>query len=258
MKLTILTTLPELLSPLQHSIAGRACQSGALQVEIINLRNYSARKHKNTDDTPFGGGAGMVMLAQPIMDAMAAVGAAWRVYLSPKGNVLTHKKARELAQKQHLVLLCGHYEGVDQRALDSCIDEELSIGDYVLTGGELAALIVCDAVMRFVPGVLGSAESAGEDSFSNGLLEYPQYTRPADFRGMSVPAVLQNGNHADIARWRREQQLLLTAARRPDLLKTAPLSPADWRFLLESGAVKRIPAAAKLAAKEAEKKRSKF
>jgi len=230
MKISVLTLFPEMLEPvLKSSILGRAAQSGLIDTTLVNIRDFSANKHKNADDYPFGGGAGMVMMPQPIFDAMESVYSegAHRIYLSPKGKVFNAEKAKELSKYDHLILLCGHYEGVDQRVLDNIIDEEISIGDYVLTGGELAALVIIDATARFLEGVLGSKESAEMDSFSDGLLEYPQYTRPADFRGMLVPEVLQNGNHAHITKWQREQQLILTAKLRADLLQKATLSKED-------------------------------
>ena len=230
MKIKILTLFPEMLEgPLRASILGRAIQAGHLDVELINIRDYADNKHKNTDDYPFGGGAGMVMMPQPVVDAIEANAApgARRIYMSPRGRTLTQKVVEEYAQCDSLLFLCGHYEGVDQRALDLCIDEELSIGDYVLTGGELAALVAVDAVARLIPGVLGSDESSSDESFTTGLLEYPQYTRPADFRGHRVPEVLLGGNHADIVAWRRREALALTRARRPELLESAPLTDAD-------------------------------
>jgi len=236
MRIKVFTLFPEMLRPmLGASILGRAIAAGHLQVDLIDIREYSADKHRNTDDYPFGGGAGMVMAAQPIVDAFAANlpegFRGRRVYLSPRGRTLTQKVVEELAREEELALLCGHYEGVDQRALDRVIDEELSIGDYVLTGGELGALVVIDAVSRLIPGVLGSDESSEDESFTTGLLEYPQYTRPADFRGDRVPEVLLGGNHADIVAWRREQSLELTLARRPELLERAPLTDADRDML---------------------------
>ena len=219
------------------SILGRAQAQGLLDIRLTDIRPFSTCKHKNTDDYPFGGGAGMVMTAQPIMDAMAAASAvlpgARRIYLGPRGRRLTSSVARELAEKDSLILLCGHYEGVDQRALDACVDEEISIGDYILTGGELAAMVLTDCVARFIPGVLGSAESPEEESFSDGLLEYPQYTRPRDLDGRLVPDVLLNGNHAEIRRWRRRESLAATLRFRPDLLETADLSPEDMKLLKE-------------------------
>ena len=232
MRIKVFTLFPDMLRPmLAQSILGRAISAGLLQVELIDIRDYTLDKHRNTDDYPFGGGAGMVMSAQPIVDAFAAnlpdPFTGRRIYLSPRGRTLTQRVVEELAREEELVLLCGHYEGVDQRALDAVIDEELSIGDYVLTGGELGALVVIDAVARLVPGVLGSDESSEDESFTTGLLEYPQYTRPADFRGGKVPEVLLGGNHADIVAWRREQSLVLTLERRPELLENAPLDDSD-------------------------------
>ena len=235
MKIDVLTLFPEMLRPmLSASILGRAVENGILQVNLVNIRDYTLDKHRRTDDYPFGGGAGMVMFPQPIMDAVAACDPehrARRIYLSPRGRTLNQKIVEELAGEEQLLFLCGHYEGVDQRALDVCIDEELSIGDYVLTGGELGALVTIDAVSRLVPGVLGSDESSLDESFSTGLLEYPQYTRPADYLGMRVPGVLQGGNHADIVAWRREQSLEITLDRRPEMLETAPLTENDQRLL---------------------------
>ncbi len=238
MKITILTIFPEMFeSVLNASILGRAREQGLIEVECVNIRPFSDRKHKNTDDYPFGGGAGMVMLAQPIMDAMASVtGVGFsgrRIYMGPRGTTLTTAKARELAREEHLVLLCGHYEGVDQRALDACIDEEISIGDYILTGGELAAMVLTDCVARFIPGVLGSAESPEEESFSDGLLEYPQYTRPRELNGLEVPEVLLSGDHAKIKAWRRQESLRATKKFRPDLLEKAELSPKEKKWLEE-------------------------
>ena len=236
MRIKVFTLFPEMLRPvLYSSILGRAIAAGLIDVELIDIRDYTLDKHRSTDDYPFGGGAGMVMSAQPIVDAFAAhCPDPWpgrRVYLSPRGRTLTQKVVEELAREDDLALLCGHYEGVDQRALDAVIDEELSVGDYVLTGGELGALVVIDAVSRLVPGVLGSDESSADESFSTGLLEYPQYTRPASFRGADVPQVLLDGNHAEITAWRREQSLSLTLDRRPELLETAPLTDDDVAML---------------------------
>ena len=238
MKITILTIFPEMFeSVMNASILGRAREQGLIEVECVDIRPFSDRKHKNTDDYPFGGGAGMVMLAQPIMDAMASVTGedfhGRRIYMGPRGTTLTTAKARELAKEEHLVLLCGHYEGVDQRALDACIDEEISIGDYILTGGELAAMVLTDCVSRFVPGVLGSGESAEEESFSDGLLEYPQYTRPREFRGMEVPEILLSGDHAKIRAWRRQESLRATKRFRPDLLQKAELTDKEKKLLEE-------------------------
>ncbi|MGN0804734.1 MAG: tRNA (guanosine(37)-N1)-methyltransferase TrmD [Candidatus Coproplasma sp.] len=221
MKITLLTLFPEMFAPLKESIIGRACDDGKLQIEIVNIRDYSQDKHLKCDDYPFGGGAGMVMMPQPIASCIEAVDperTAHRIYVSPKGKTLCQQKVSELASLDNLLILCGHYEGVDQRILDNYIDEEISIGDYVLTGGELPAMVICDSVARYVDGVISSA-SLIDESFSDGLLEYPQYTRPAIFNGQAVPEVLLSGNHAQIDKWRREQSLKLTAERRPDLLK---------------------------------------
>ncbi len=236
MKITILTIFPEMFeSVFASSILGRAREQGLVEVECVDIRPFSTLKHKNTDDYPFGGGAGMVMLAQPIMDAMEAVTgenfSGKRIFMGPRGTTLTTAKARELAKEEHLVLLCGHYEGVDQRALDACIDEEISIGDYILTGGELAAMVLTDCVSRFIPGVLGSGESAEEESFSDGLLEYPQYTRPREFRGMEVPEILLSGDHAKIRAWRRQESLRATKRFRPDLLEKAELTDKEKKLL---------------------------
>jgi len=238
LKIKILTIFPEMFeSVLNTSILGRAREQGLVEVECIGIRPFSDRKHKNTDDYPFGGGAGMVMLAQPIMDAMkAAMGEDFKgkcIYMGPRGTTLTTAKARELAREEELILLCGHYEGVDQRALDTCIDEEISIGDYILTGGELAAMVITDCVARFIPGVLGSAESPEEESFSDGLLEYPQYTRPRELNGMEVPEVLLSGDHAKIRAWRRQESLRATKKFRPDLLEKAQLTDNEKRMLEE-------------------------
>ncbi len=238
MTINILSIFPEMFeSVFSASILGRAREQGLLDIRLTDIRPYSASKHKNTDDYPFGGGAGMVMMAQPIMDAMADVSAAYpgarRIYLGPRGKKLTTALARELALEKDLILLCGHYEGVDQRALDACVDEEISIGDYILTGGELAAMVLTDCVARFIPGVLGSSDSPEEESFSDGLLEYPQYTRPRELNGMEVPEVLLNGDHAKIRAWRRYQSLKATLLHRPDLLETAPLDEKDLKLLDE-------------------------
>ena len=233
MTFKVLTIFPEMLRPmLEASILGRAVREGIIRVELIDIRPYSDRKHRNTDDDPFGGGAGMVMLAQPIVDAVEANPVKGRrIYLSPRGRTLTQPIVEELAGDEEILLLCGHYEGVDQRALDLVIDEELSIGDYVLTGGELGALVVIDAVSRLIPGVLGKDESSVDESFSSGLLEYPQYTRPREYRGLQVPEVLLNGNHAEIERWRRNEALRITKARRPEMLEKVELDKRDRAFL---------------------------
>ena len=221
MKITILTLFPEMFTALSQSILGRAQKSGKLSVDIVDIRDYTEDKHLKCDDYPFGGGAGMVMMAQPIGSAIEAVDPehkARRIYLSPKGKTFRQEKVFELVEEEHLVLLCGHYEGVDQRAIDLFIDEEISIGDYVLTGGELPAMVVADCVARYVEGML-SPESLVQESFSENLLEYPQYTRPVEYRGLTVPEVLRSGNHAEIDKWRRAQAEAITRKMRPDLLK---------------------------------------
>ena len=239
MKIDVLTLFPEMFpGVLGASMLGRAQEKGTLEFNLHNIRDYSESKHKNTDDYPFGGGAGMVMMPQPIFSCLDAVDpdhAALRVVLTPRGKTLTTAMARELAAEEHILLLCGHYEGIDERAMEQ-MDCEISIGDYVLTGGELPAMVLIDCISRFIPGVLGSSESAEEESFSAGLLEYPQYTRPAEYRGMAVPEVLLNGNHAHIARWRRQESFRLTWERRPELmanLDESGLDKHDRRFLAE-------------------------
>lgn len=237
-QINILTIFPEMFdSVFSCSILKRAREQELLDIALTDIRPYSQSKHHNTDDYPFGGGAGMVMMAQPIMDAMAEVARrlpeARRIFLGPRGRPLTTAIARELAAEKGLILLCGHYEGVDQRVLDTCIDDEISIGDYILTGGELAAMVLTDCVARFIPGVLGSSESPEEESFSDGLLEYPQYTRPRELNHMTVPDVLLSGDHAKIRRWRRRESLAITARRRPDLLSAVDLGPEDLKLLDE-------------------------
>ena len=232
MKIAILSLFPEMFdSFLNTSIIGRARQEQLIDIRPVDIRPYSLKKHKNTDDYPFGGGAGMVMMAQPIVDCvrdMRAQGYGGRcIYLSPRGKALTQQKVVELSRQEGLILLCGHYEGVDQRAIDLVVDEEISLGDFVLTGGELAAMALTDAVARYVPGVLGSEESTGEESFTDGLLEYPQYTRPRAFEGLEVPPVLLGGDHAKIRAWRREQSLMTTLRVRPDLFSRAQMTPKE-------------------------------
>lgn len=208
--------------PFSESMLKRAQENGLLEIALHDIRAWADNKHSKADDYPFGGGAGLVMMAQPIFDAVAAVDPdheARRILLTPRGRLLTTERARTLAKHPRLLLLCGHYEGVDERVM-ALMDEEISIGDYILTGGELPAMVLVDAVSRFVPGVLGSGESAEEESFSRSLLEYPQYTRPAEFRGMAVPEVLLSGHGANIAAWRQAQALEKTRENRPELLGT--------------------------------------
>ena len=228
MKFDILTLFPEMVQTvLSTSIIGRAKEAGKIEINCHQIRDFSKNKHRNTDDTPYGGGNGMVMTAQPLADCLLSVlenkeesEVCRVVYMSPKGAVFTQEKAAELLSCDRLVLLCGHYEGIDQRIIDEFVDEEISIGDYVLTGGELPACIVVDAVARQIDGVLASKESYTDESIACGLLEYPQYTHPAVFRGKEVPAILLSGNHGEIAKWRLEQSLALTKERRPDLYES--------------------------------------
>ena len=223
-----------------ESILGRARESGAVRVACTDIRAYTRNKHRRVDDTPYGGGYGMVLACQPVVDCLRAVksrltGSVRTIYLSPQGGLFTHRKAKELASYDNLVLLCGHYEGVDERILELEVDEELSVGDYVLTGGELPAAIVVDAVARLVDGVLPAAEVHADESIVTGLLEYPQYTKPALWHGREVPEILMNGNHAKIERWRREASLKNTYEKRPELLKTAPLTEKDKWYLRTLG-----------------------
>lgn len=220
MKITILTLFPEMFAPLFESILGRAQKDKKLEIEVVNIRDYAENKHSKCDDYPFGGGAGMVMMPQPIGSAIKAIDPdhrAHRIYLSPKGKTLKQDMVFSLLENEHIILLCGHYEGVDERVIDLFIDEEISIGDYVLTGGELPAMVLCDCLARYVDGVI-SGESLVDESFGENGLEYPQYTRPAVYEGLSVPDVLLSGNHSEIDKWRRRESEKLTKSRRPDLL----------------------------------------
>ncbi len=226
MRFDIMTLFPDLVTTvLGESVIGRAQKSGAITVRAHNIRDYSKDKHRRVDDTPYGGGKGMLMMAPPIYDCYQAIlqdagqmASRRVVYLSPRGKVLTQQKAKELSELDHLVLLCGHYEGVDTRIIEEIVDEEISIGDYVLTGGEIPACILVDAVARLVDGVLAAPECYENESHSAGLLEYPQYTRPVEFMGRQVPDVLLSGHHANIEKWRAEQALEITRKQRPDLL----------------------------------------
>ena len=223
MRFDVLTLFPNIISSvLSQSIIGRAQENGLIEINAINIRDFSKDKHKKTDDYPYGGGRGMVMLAQPIYDAYMSVreGLDYKprvVYLSPQGRVLNQKLVEELSGYNHLILLCGHYEGIDERIIEEIVDDEISIGDYVLTGGELPAMVLIDAVSRLVPGVLPTEEAYREESHYSGLLEYPQYTRPYEFKGRKVPEVLMSGHHANIEKWRFEQKLERTRLKRPDL-----------------------------------------
>lgn len=221
MRIDILTLFPEMFSALNESILGRAQKNGKIEINVVNIRDYTEDKHLKCDDYPFGGGAGMVMMPQPIGSAIEAIDPnheAHRIYLSPKGETLKQQKVFSLISYDRLVLLCGHYEGVDQRVIDLFIDEEISIGDYVLTGGELPAMVLTDCLCRYVDGVI-SMSSLVDESFSENMLEYPQYTRPKEYKGICVPDVLLAGDHAKVDEWRRQAALRLTKEKRPDLLK---------------------------------------
>ncbi|WP_353093880.1 tRNA (guanosine(37)-N1)-methyltransferase TrmD [Tissierella praeacuta] len=227
MNIDILTLFPEFFSPLlSWSIIGRACDENKVTINSINIRDFSKNKHKKVDDYPFGGGSGMVMKPEPIVDAINSVKDknSRIIYLSPQGKKFNQELANELSREEHLVLLCGHYEGIDNRIVEHYIDEEISIGDFVLTGGEIPAMIIIDAIVRLLPGVLRSDESFIDESHYNGLLEYPQYTRPREFEGYSVPDILLSGNHGKIETWRKEEALKATLLKRPDLLKKKILS----------------------------------
>lgn len=237
MKIDILTLFPEMFEGmLSSSILGKAIEKQAAEVNLVNFREYSSNKHKNVDDYPYGGGAGMVLTPQPVFDAVEDIIKKTNkkprvILMSPQGETHSQEKAAELAEEDHLIFLCGHYEGFDERIREQLADDEISIGDYVLTGGELAAMVITDSVVRLLPGVLGNETSAPEDSFSNGLLEHPHYTRPADFRGLKVPDVLLSGDHGKIAEWRKKESLKRTAERRNDLLKNYPLSDQEKEWL---------------------------
>ncbi len=220
MKFDVLTLFPEMFEILNQSIIGKAIEKELIDINLINIRDFSKDKHKKVDDTPYGGGAGMVMKPDVVYDAYQSIKDrnAKVIYMSPQGKPLNQKKVEELSKENHLIILCGHYEGIDQRVLDKIVDEEISIGDYVLTGGEIPAMVLIDSVSRYVEGVL-KEESIKEESFSNGLLEYPQYTRPEIFEGMKVPEILLSGHHENIEKWRKEKSLEMTKKKRPDILK---------------------------------------
>ena len=220
MKITILTLFPKMFDALNESLIGKAINKGLLDIEVVNFRDFSLDKHKKTDDYAFSGGAGMVLTPQPIYDAIQSVltPESYVVYMSPKGTPLTQNKVKQLAREiKHLIIICGHYEGLDERIITLCVNEQISIGDFILTGGEIPALALVDSVSRYVDGVLHNSESVEDESFSDGLLEYPQYTRPQEFMGLRVPDVLLNGNHKEIAKWKQEQKILETKKYRPDL-----------------------------------------
>lgn len=237
MRFDVITIFPSLIEQaVQHGILGRGIETGLVVCEVHNLRNYCHDRHCQVDDTPYGGGPGMVMKPEPFFEAVRTLrqdghGSAHVVLLSPQGRVFDQEKARQLTQQRRIIMLCARYEGVDERVRQALVDEELSIGDYVISGGEFAALVVMDAVGRLVDGVLGNDQSADQESHAQGLLEYPQFTRPATYEGMDVPEVLIEGHHEQIRRWRRTQALKRTLKRRPDLLARADLTDEDWQIL---------------------------
>ena len=237
MQFNVLTLFPEMFMSLQESIIGKATEKGIIDINLINIRDFSKNKHKKVDDTPYGGGAGMVMMPDVVYDAYNSIIAKSKcnekirtIYMSPQGKKLDQKKVEELSKEKQIIILCGHYEGIDQIVIDEIVDEEISIGDYVLTGGELPAMVLIDSVSRYVQGVL-KEDSTKEESFSQGLLEYPQYTRPEIFNGKQVPEVLLTGHHKNIEKWRREQSLINTLLKRPDLLEEVELSDEDRNIL---------------------------
>ena len=232
MKFDVLTLFPEMFEPVKQSILGRAIEKNLIDINLINIRDFSKDKHKKVDDTPYGGGAGMVMRPDVVYDAFKSVKDenAKVIYMTPQGKTLNQAKVKALSRKQHLIILCGHYEGIDQRVIDEIEPEEISIGDYVLTGGELPAMVLIDSVSRYVDGVI-SDESTDEESFSNGLLEYPQYTRPEIFNGRDVPEVLKSGHHENIDKWRRAESIKNTYKKRPELLQDVELSEEDKKVL---------------------------
>lgn len=240
MNFYILTLFPEMVrNGLNASIIGRAKDAGLLRIDAVNIRDYSENKHQKVDDYPYGGGAGMLMQAQPVYDAWRSVveriGKKPRcVYVTPQGRTFTQQDAKALAKEEDLILLCGHYEGIDARVLEEIVTDYMSIGDYVLTGGELPAMVMVDAISRMVPGVLGNEESGSSESFEGNLLEYPQYSRPEEWNGRKVPPILLSGHHKNIEQWRRRQSILLTKERRPDLLEKAELTEEERNWLKES------------------------
>lgn len=237
MNFHVLTLFPDMIRDgFQTSITGRAMEKGLLSMEAVNIRDFSVNKHNRVDDYPYGGGAGMVMQAEPVYLAYESVVSRLSsrprvLYMSPQGKVFNQRMAEELAREEELIFLCGHYEGIDERVLEEIVTDEVSIGDYVLTGGELPALVIMDAISRLLDGVLHNEESAEFDSFHDNLLEYPQYSRPEEWRGKKVPPILLSGHHVNVERWRREQSLIRTRERRPDLLENAQLTKEDKKFL---------------------------
>lgn len=234
MKFDVLTLFPEMFSALDESIIGRGKEKGLIDINLINIRDFSKDKHKKVDDTPYGGGAGMVIKPDVVYNAYSSVKSnnAKVIYMSPQGKTLNQQIVQDLAKDENIILLCGHYEGIDQRVIDEIVDEEISIGDYVLTGGELPAMVLIDSVSRYVKGVL-KEDSVEEESFTNGLLEYPQYTRPETFLGKSVPDVLISGHHENVRKWRKKQEIINTYLKRPDLLKEINLSYEEREMLKE-------------------------
>lgn len=245
MKFAVLTLFPEMFTgPMTESILKRAQAAGLIEVSLHNIRDYTTDKHRTADDTPFGGGGGMVMKVEPLSRALEEVAQGSPViFMSPQGRTFNQKIAQELVQQDRLVLLCGRYEGIDERVLEKYVTDEISIGDFVLTGGELPAMMIMDAVTRLIPGALGAEKGAVQDSHASGLLEHPYYTRPANFHGQEVPAVLLNGHHAEIEKWRRRESLRRTWERRPDLLATAPLTEEErwWLADLVADSLKKPP-----------------
>lgn len=239
MNFVVLTLFKDMVeSAMNTSIMGRAIEKGLIDLNVIDIRDYACNKHNRVDDYPYGGGAGMVMQAEPVYKACEAAKQFLKkpgklIYLSPIGRTFTQEVAKELAQEENLIFLCGHYEGIDERVLEMEVDDYISLGDFVLTGGELPAICIMDAVSRLVPGVLNNDDSASDESFEGNTLEYPQYTRPEEFMGKRVPDVLLSGHHANIERWRREQSLLRTIERRPDLMDKVELDKKDRKFLKE-------------------------
>lgn len=234
MKFDVLTLFPEMFEPMKQSIIGRAIEKELLEINFINIRDFSKDKHKKVDDTIYGGGAGMLIKPDVVWDAYQSVKSEKSkvIYLSPQGKTLCQSKVEELAREKHLILLCGHYEGIDQRIIDKIVDEEISIGDYVLTGGEIPAMVLIDSVSRYIEGVI-NFESTSEESFSKGLLEYPQYTRPENFLGMQVPEILKSGHHENIEKWRRKEAIKTTYIKRPELLKKVKLTDEEIEYVKE-------------------------
>ena len=232
-RIDVLTLFPEMFDIFNHSIIGKALEKEIININTINIRDYTEDKHKKVDDYPYGGGAGMVMAAQPIVDSLNKVKENNKgkvIFLGPRGKTFTHELAKELAKEDEIVFLCGHYEGIDERCYDY-IDLEISLGDFILTGGEMACIPIVDSICRLIPGVLGKSESFMEESFSEGLLEYPQYTRPEDFRGKAVPKILLSGHHDNIRKWRKAKSLKITMEKRPDLFKKYNLTKEDKKVL---------------------------